>query len=405
MSGNHVRLGQPPQAARTEGPPERGQADAAIARSASTRPGRSTRSMGDVAGQGQDSQERPGVDGDPGPTWGVEREVGSGEGGHRQGPDRDGGQGHGAADDPSPALSSARQRVPAEQAVQRDADRATAHTVPEDRQQVEGRLNRMAENNSGARASHRHPRRPPELRSCSAHPSRAPTPMPGTKIKPKVPDHSTPDVGPAIWAMNPRSWPPTASGPAPAWPVGWRGPHRPRFDTGQHPRPGRTVGGGRWPGGRCRRNPAAGGGGGSGEPGRVGGRHRRRGDAGPPEPRQGSGRARGLGPRSRVQPATGTATSTATRIGARATTVRTRLPRIGLSAGAMAGTQRPADRPDLGEHAAAVGQDPDPAARTSPAGPGPGHGQPQPPGQQEQLDVEGEPSDPGPANSWWAAWR
>ena len=228
MSGNHVRLGQPPQAARTEGPPERGQADAAIARSASTRPGRSTRSMGDVAGQGQDSQERPGVDGDPGPTWGVEREVGSGEGGHRQGPDRDGGQGHGAADDPSPAWSSARQRVPAEQAVQRDADRATAHTVPEDRQQVEGRLNRMAENNSGARASHRHPRRPPELRSCSAHPSRAPTPMPGTKIKPKVPDQSTPDVGPAIWAMNPRSWPPTASGPAPAWPVGWRGPHRPR---------------------------------------------------------------------------------------------------------------------------------------------------------------------------------
>ena len=28
--------------------------------------------------------------------------------------------------------------------------------------------------------------------------------MPGTRIQPKVPDQSTPDVGPAIWAMNPR---------------------------------------------------------------------------------------------------------------------------------------------------------------------------------------------------------
>jgi hypothetical protein len=42
VSGNHVRLGQPPQAARTAGPPERGQADESIARSASTRPVRST---------------------------------------------------------------------------------------------------------------------------------------------------------------------------------------------------------------------------------------------------------------------------------------------------------------------------------------------------------------------------
>src|SRR5215207_6723746 len=65
----------------------------------------------------------------------------------------------------------------------------------------------------------------------------------------------------------------------------------------------------------------------------------------------------GRGAGSRSQAVIEAATSTAIRIGARATTVRTRLPRIRLFAGWMAGTQLLADRPDLAEHAAAVGQD------------------------------------------------
>ena len=62
-----------------------------------------------------------------------------------------------------------------------------------------------------------------------------------------------------------------------------------------------------------------------------------------PSPVRGMVEAGGLGRASRSQAATEAATSTAIRIGARATTVRTRLLRMGPFAGGMAGTQLPAD--------------------------------------------------------------
>ncbi len=58
---------------------------------------------------------------------------------------------------------------------------------------------------SGARASHRQPRRPPVRRRYSAQPSSNPVTRPGARIQPKVPDQVTADSGPAIWAMKPRS--------------------------------------------------------------------------------------------------------------------------------------------------------------------------------------------------------
>src|SRR5918994_3374273 len=57
----------------------------------------------------------------------------------------------------------------------------------------------------------------------------------------------------------------------------------------------------------------------------------------------------GRGAGSRSQAVIEAATSTAIRIGARATTVRTRLPRIGLFAEGMAGIPDPAARASLGQ--------------------------------------------------------
>jgi hypothetical protein len=67
-----------------------------------------------------------------------------------------------------------------------------------------GLLSRMAAKSRGDRASHRRPRRPPDVRRCSAQPSNVPTRTPGTRIQPRVPTQSTFDPDPAISAMNPR---------------------------------------------------------------------------------------------------------------------------------------------------------------------------------------------------------